>query len=267
MESTTFLGNLQFVVDQGVDHLEGHLVFAAVRYDDIGIAFGGFDELQVHRAYKFFVLLQHAFQAAFTFDDIAVDAAQQADIVVGIHEQLDVHQLAQLLLAEDQNTVDEDYFTWMYFLRFLAANVFGKIVDGHVYAVAFHQGVDVPDQQLGLERRRVVEILFGTLFEGQMLEVAVVRVVLQHDDVILPDRVYNMVDDRSFAGSASSGHAYNDGLNIVHVMLVGGEVLAFFVFVLVVANGAEYGRSHDRLAIIAGQESRFRGVRNKTQFS
>ena len=65
----------------------------AFRDDDVGVALGRFDELHVHGAHGVQVLLDDRFGGAPALDDVALQAANEAQVGVGVDEDLDVEEL------------------------------------------------------------------------------------------------------------------------------------------------------------------------------
>jgi len=82
-------------VAQATDHhVDGDVVLAALRDDQVGPALRRLDELQVHRPHALVVLLAHRLKAAPAVLDVATHPPQHPDIGVGVDEQLDVQKLA-----------------------------------------------------------------------------------------------------------------------------------------------------------------------------
>ena len=66
------------------------------------------DELQMHRPYRLIVLLTRGLKSPAALFDIAAHPPQHPDVGVGVDEQLDVEQAAQLAVDEQQDAFDDD---------------------------------------------------------------------------------------------------------------------------------------------------------------
>ena len=86
----------------------GDGVVAALRDDDVGVALARLDELEVHRLDGAEVLVDHRLHRAAALGDVALQPADEARVVVGVDEHLDVHQRAQRRVGEDQDALDDD---------------------------------------------------------------------------------------------------------------------------------------------------------------
>ena len=96
-------------VHQATDHdIEGDAVVAALGDDEIGPALARLDELQVHRPHRLVVLLADLTEGAAARLHVAADAAEDADVGVGVDEDLDVEAIADPLVDEDQDALDDD---------------------------------------------------------------------------------------------------------------------------------------------------------------
>lgn len=73
------------------EHFEGDEVVPALGNDDICKLFARLDVHFVHRLYRGQVLLHDRFERALPFVDVAADAAQDADVRVGVDKDADVH--------------------------------------------------------------------------------------------------------------------------------------------------------------------------------
>ena len=75
----------------------------------------------------------------------------EARVVVGVHEHLDVHQRPQRRVGEDQDAFDDDRGAWRHGVAGLEAVVAGEIVLGHLHRLPLAQRLHVLDQQVGFE--------------------------------------------------------------------------------------------------------------------
>ena len=82
-----------------------------------------------------------------------------------------------------------------------------KSYTGSSTGAAGAQLVQMADEQIRLERVRVIVVERGPLLERQIVAVAVVAVVLEHDDLLGAEAVDNLPDDGRLARAGSAGDA------------------------------------------------------------
>lgn len=114
--------------------MESYLL-AALGDDEVCLAFARLDKLLVHGLDGCEVLAHHAVQSAAAGFDVADDATQNADVGVGVHKDLDVHQVAELLGCKNQDALHNNDGSRINGDRLVAAVVDGVIVDGNFYAL------------------------------------------------------------------------------------------------------------------------------------
>src|SRR5690606_7488116 len=83
--------------------------------------------------------------------------------------------------------------------------------DGDVDRLAALEAREVLDQELRLQRVRVVEVELAALLVGEVRAVAVVVVVLDDADVLGRERAHDVLRDRGLAGSGPSRDADDVG--------------------------------------------------------
>ena len=69
------------------DHIDRHRVEPAAGDDNVGVALGRLDELQVHGAHRPQILLDHRLDRPPALGDIALQPADEAQVALGIDEQ------------------------------------------------------------------------------------------------------------------------------------------------------------------------------------
>ena len=92
--------------DVGDDHVDGDRVVAAARHDHVGIALARLDELQVHRLDGSEVLVEDFVERAAALGHVAANAADEADVGVGVDEDLHVAEIAHTRVSEQEDAVD-----------------------------------------------------------------------------------------------------------------------------------------------------------------
>lgn len=152
-------GLVQQFLDAADDQIEGDRVVTTVGDDDVGVAFARFDKFEVHGAHGGEVLFDDRFLGAPALVDVALQAADEAEIGVGVDKDAHVHLLAQIFITKDEDAFDEDHAGWLQCDLFAAARVGGKVVDWNLYSVAVAQLGQMLDQQRRVEAVGVIVIL------------------------------------------------------------------------------------------------------------
>ncbi len=208
-------GGCGLLWDEGLDFLDDEVnadfVVGAFGEDDVGEAFGRLDELEVHGADGGHVLLDHLLHGAAALFDVALQAADEPQIGVGVHEDLDVHQFAQRGIFENQNAVNDDGRARLDAHHFRQAAVRGEVVRGAVNGFPGAQLADVLDQQRRINGIGMVVIELGALVERKLGMVLVIRVVRENDGVFLGERFDNFAGDRGLARSRPAADADDQG--------------------------------------------------------
>ena len=105
---------------------------------------------QVHGLDRCKVLAKHGIEAAAALGNVAADAADEADVGVRIHKDLDIHLIAQGVVLKDQDTLDQNDLARLDRNGFVRAGIGRIVVDLsliHILmmvAVGFVDGVMAP---------------------------------------------------------------------------------------------------------------------------
>ena len=94
-------------LDFGRNDIESGLVPAPV-YDDVGVFFGRLNVNAMHDLHRMDILVDPPVNIPAALGHVAAQTAQDALIGVGIRKDLDVKQLAQTLIVEGQDPVNDD---------------------------------------------------------------------------------------------------------------------------------------------------------------
>jgi len=100
-------------LDELAQKVNGDLVAAALRHDQVREALGRFDEFPVHGLEDPGVALHDCLCRPATFDDIALDDPDETLVRICIHEDLQVHHVAQASVDERHDTLNDDYRLWL----------------------------------------------------------------------------------------------------------------------------------------------------------
>ena len=120
---------LTYPLDQ---HFKSNGVLSALRDDHVGTALARLYELLVHRFYGRQVLRHNAVQGTAALFYIAQDPAENPHVRIGIDKDFDVHQIAEILLNEEENALEHDNRGRMDQNRFIRAVMHGIIVNRHL---------------------------------------------------------------------------------------------------------------------------------------
>jgi len=98
---------LQSSLNLSDDHLDGDRVVSTARHDYIRIPFARLDKLAMHRLNCRQILLDDFIERPAAHVNVALDPADQSDVGIGIHEHFHVAQIADPLVNEEKNSVDD----------------------------------------------------------------------------------------------------------------------------------------------------------------
>jgi len=165
------------------------------------------DKLQVHRLDSPQILVDDRLHGPSAFRDVALQPSDEPRVVIGVDEDLDVHELTQGRIREDQNALDDDCPPRKDGLVHRFAGVLSEIIERQVDASALFQRQHVADEQVGLERVRMVVVQGRAFVEREIVAIPVITVVFEHDDPVGSERLDNRRDDGRLAGARSARHA------------------------------------------------------------
>src|ERR1700737_2631146 len=89
----------------------------------------------------------------------------------------------------------------------------GEVVDRDLDGCSLAQHVEVTDEQLALERIRMIEVDLVPLLRVQTLEAAVIRIMRNPLDAMRADPVVDRLGDCRFSRSGPAGDADDDRLH------------------------------------------------------
>ena len=155
-------------------------------------------------------LIDHGLDGATPFGDVALQPADEARVGIRVHEYFDVHQPTQFSVCEDEDALDDDGVPRIGFLADRLAGKTREVVDRELDRPVGPELVQVVDEEVRLERIRMIVIERGTLLEPQIVAVTVVPIVLENDDLLWSEAVDDVPDDGRLAGAGSARHADDD---------------------------------------------------------
>ena len=136
----------------------GHLVLAAFRHDQVGVALRGLHELEVHGPHRVEVLAAHRLEGAPAVADVALQAAEDAHVGVGVDEELDVHHPTERVFGQDQDALEEQHRSRGEGIGQHLARVGGVVVDEMGDRTAGLQVTEILHEERGVESVGVVVV-------------------------------------------------------------------------------------------------------------
>lgn len=201
----------------GPHDLDGLLVVATLRDNEVGIPLGWLDELFVHGLQDVTISVEHHLCRPASLNCVALNNSDKSFIWVGIYEYLQVHEVAQLLLPQRHNAFDDDDFAGLDVYR-LRQTVADKVaVSGLLDAFPLSQGLYLLGEQLPVESVGMVEVDATTLFWRHVRRVVIVRVLRYERHSVCGKRLENLLYDCCFARACASGDA--DDIHVISVLL------------------------------------------------
>ena len=174
----------------------------------VGVLLRRLHEFVVHGLHRADILVDHRLHAAPAVAHVAQNAACEAYIGVGIHKYLYIHQVAQLLVLEDQDSVDDYHLGGFHGHRLVRAIVVDERIDGMRYRHIILERLDMVDQHVGIERLRVVVIEFGALLVREFRVGLIIVVMAQRRHVVVNERLLQSLYERAFARSRAARNTY-----------------------------------------------------------
>src|SRR5262245_17628653 len=149
------------------------------------------------------ILFDDRFDRAPTFLNVALEPADETQVVSRIHEDFDVHQLPQRGVGEDQNAFEDQYRLRLDMDRLVPARMRGKVVNRRLDRLACAQRLHVINEQIVVQRVWMVEVYPVPQLDRHVSEVAIVTVLLQKDHTLVADVLQNAPRDGRLARSCA----------------------------------------------------------------
>ena len=209
------------------NHLNRNCVFGPSWNDDIRPHLARLDEFEMHRLDRVDVLLHDGLDGTPALQDVTPDAAENPLIGIRFDKDLDIHKITQATVSEDQDPIDDNDFPRVYMAGRFHSLVCGEVVDGNLDAPSSLQLFDVPDEQIGLQRARMVEVDFLRSLASVGADILVVGIMLDDIDPGLVDVLEDLVGNRGFPRTGPSGNADDErfhGESVDEIQLCGKEM-------------------------------------------
>ena len=108
---------------------------------------------------------------------VALYDPDEALVGVGVNEYLQVHQLAQLLLPQRHDTLDDDYLARLHVYGLLQAVAHQVAVGGLLDGFPLPEFLDMLGQQIPVKGIRVVEVNLSAVLHSEVRVVIIVGVL------------------------------------------------------------------------------------------
>src|SRR5262249_40708406 len=122
------------------DHINGDRVKATFRDNHVGVTLAWLDKFHMHRTNRRQILLNHRISGAATLGNVAVEAADQTNISIGINEDFHVEQLTERMFRKDEDALDQNDRLRLDVLYLALAPMDGEIVNGNIDRLPLLQG-------------------------------------------------------------------------------------------------------------------------------
>jgi len=196
---------LQAALDLSDDHFDRDRVVTSSRHDHVGVPLARLDELQMHRLHGREILLDHVVERASAYMRVALDAPDEPHIGLGIDEHLHIAQLAQPLIDEQQNPVDDDDIGRLDARVLARPEVRDEIIFRLVDRVPRAKCFEMLAEEVEVERIGMVPVQLPALIERQRSEIPVIRIHVDERDRRCRQQVGDVARDGGFPRPGSSG--------------------------------------------------------------
>ena len=161
----------------------------------------------MHRLNRRNILINNRLHCATTIANIAQNATCQTQISISIDKHLDIHHIAQLLILEDQNTIDNNHTRRLHQNGLLHTIVLDKRIYGVLDRHVVLQCLQVFDQHLRIERLRVVVVELRALLVGQFVVRLIVEIVAEGYNVVALKSLAQSLYQCTLARTRSAGNS------------------------------------------------------------
>ena len=97
------------IPDKSRQHLQSHFETVVVVDHQVGIFGIRLDIAFEGRQHVFFIAIQHILQRIVPLDLVALDRADELEVFLGVEEDLEIEQVADLFIVEDKDPFHDQY--------------------------------------------------------------------------------------------------------------------------------------------------------------
>ena len=137
-------------------------------------------------------MLKHHIHGTAAFHHIATDIAHQPDVGVGIHEDLQVHHVAQFLIVQGHDTLDDDDGLGIHMDGLLQTVTLYIGIGGLFDGLAVLEFLDLLRQQFPVEGIGMVEVDLPALLRCQACRIVIIRVKGHYRCTVRGQRLSNL---------------------------------------------------------------------------
>ena len=177
-----------------------------LQHHDVRVLPGGFHILLVHGLDRGEVLGHHRLKGPAPLLHIPESAAEDADVGIGLHEDLDVEHIPQSGVLENQNALHDDDLVGIHRHCLVSAVVVHIGVHRALDGAACLQLFQMLDEQIRVEGAGVIVVYLGPFLIGLALLALIVAVVADDGDAVT-EVFFQVPGQGGFAGTCAAGNA------------------------------------------------------------
>ena len=147
---------------------------SALGNDDISVAFRRLDKLHVHRPDSGQVLFDHRVNRPSAFGNVTPEPSDETNVVGRVHKNLYVHLLEKARIGKDQNPFDDHDRLRLDQQGFIQPSVRLEIIDRELERLAGSEFSNMVDEEIVVQRIRMIKVGYVSVIEWQVFEIAVV---------------------------------------------------------------------------------------------
>lgn len=167
------------------------------------------DVLVVHGLDGAQILDRNVFDAAPTLIDVAGDTAQQADIRLYAHIQLEKHQFAQALVIEHMNALYDEHIRRIDQLVRIGAAMLGVVIALAGNRFSVQKKLDILQKQIMIEDFRLVVVEQRPFLKGEAGVVPIIAVMVDNE-APFANGPAKLLRQRAFAAPAGAADSDDD---------------------------------------------------------
>ena len=194
--------------DVGLEYVDGLVFGASLGDDEVGMAFGGFDELLVHGFQYLDVSFDDHFGGASALDGVAPDVADKAHVGIRVNIDFQVHKVAQVLAVQCHDTLYDNHLAGFYVYGLLHTVGGDVVVGGLLYGLALTQVADVLVEKFPVEGIGMVKVYLPAFLHGEVRVVVVVRILGDYRNFLVADGLHYFPYYCGLATTSASGYTY-----------------------------------------------------------
>ena len=187
--------------------VDGHLIVSSFGYDEVGIPFARFDELLVHGFQYAGIAFHDGFSRSSSFHHVALDDADQPFVRIGVDKNFQVHHAAQFLVAQGEDSFDDDNVPRFDVNGFRLPGTGQVGVGGLFDALALTQHGHMFGQETPFEGIGMVEIDVLPFFYRHVAAVLVIRILRQQYDFACGQAFNDFLYDGGLSRACTAGYS------------------------------------------------------------